>query len=543
MRYNVGIDFGTHQTKVCIEDALNKRVPVYEFLEYSKPNGTKTVLLPSIVQINKDHTVSYGFADPADALIIVNDGNTPPEKEVIPEPQYRPIPSEPKYESLPKRPESQNTGYLAVLEKLLPISETMRKWKQECATVERANEYRKQAWLNSKREAKRANEQLRKDWEQRVKVAEEEYRQQYAEWEKDVQQSAQMRFRYFKQASFYPNSTPWHYSYAPETLSTLYLAYVCLCIRNRIGYDFTVQLGAPMGTNKKLSEQQKYAAKRMWNKAVYLANQYKSAENYIKVSIEELMDVLNKFNYLTSPSTVIPEASAGLLAIRDKLGTGMFLLVDIGGGTTDIAMCSVDSEKTIGIHKVFSMNKGLNYVFEEYQKKHTDLSTSTIHNIFQETNGKKDFSQSINNYHMELHNKIEQLVNAIISSFLSANRSKGYDRSNIEKAMNRKPIYLCGGGSIYDKMREFSTTDLYFSDKNLINKFLLNVEHIGNAGGIPDELYPILATSYGLAKQIEMEEIDEKPLEKFFNHLPTKPTKQPAERTPENDYSLARGTW
>lgn len=548
MRYNVGIDFGTHQTKVCIEDALNKRVPVYEFLEYSKPNGNKTVLLPSIVQINKDHTVSFGFADPADALIVVNDGNTPPEKEIIPEPQYRHIPSEPKYESLPKRPESKNTGYLAVLEKLLPISETMKKWKQECASVERANEYRKQAWLNSKREAERANEQLRKEWEQRVKVAEEEYRQQYAEWEKDVQQSAQMRFRYFKQASFYPNSTPWHYSYAPETLSTLYLAYVCLCIRNRIGYDFTVQLGAPMGANKRLSDQQKSAAKRIWNKSVYLANHYQSIDNYLLATIEELMDVLSKFNFLTSPSSVIPEASAGLLAIREKLGAGMFLLVDIGGGTTDIAMCSVyhtdgSKEKTVGIHRVLSVNKGLNYIFEEYQKLHPRLSIADIQEIFRKSQEKSDFAQPIDTYQQELYNLLAKMVKQIIDAFMAKRSQHGKNRSEVIQAMTNKPIYLCGGGSVYAKMRGFSTTNIYFSDKTPINKTLLNIEHLGNAGNIPDEIYPIVATAYGLSKQVDIEEeLDEQPLEAFFNHLP-KNTDQTQERTPDNDFRLAMGTW
>lgn len=547
MRYNVGIDFGTHQTKVCIEDALNKRVPVYEFLEYSKPNGTKTVLLPSIVQINKDHTVSYGFADPADALIIVNDGNTPPEKEVIPEPQYRPIPSEPKYESLPKRPESKNTGYLAVLEKLLPISETMRKWKQECATVERANEYRKQAWLNSKREAERANEQLRKDWEQRVKVAEEEYRQQYAEWEKDLQQSAQMRFRYFKQASFY-NSTPWHYSYAPETLSALYLAYVCLCIRNRIGYDFTVQLGAPMGASKGLSAQQRSAAKRIWNRAVLLANHYQSIDNYLQASIDDLMDILSNSKVDPSPAAVIPEASAGLLAIREKLGAGMFLLVDIGGGTTDIAMCSVyhvddNIEKTVGIHRVLSVNKGLNYIFEEYQKQHPRLSIAEIQEIFRKSPERTDFEEPIDTYQQDLYNLLAKMVKQIINSFMAQRGQHGIERSEVIRAMTNKPIYLCGGGSVYAKMRDFSTTNIYFSDKTPINKTLLNIEHLGNAGNIPDELFPIVATAYGLSKQVDIEEeLDEQPLEAFFNHLP-KDTDQSQERTPDNDFRLAMGTW
>lgn len=292
MRYNVGIDFGTHQTKVCIEDASNKNVPIYEFLEYSKPDGTTTVLLPSIVQINKDHTMSYGFVDPDKVLIVTKDGNNPPQREVVPDPEYLQMPSEPKYESLPKRPDSKNIGYLAVLEKLLPVSEEMRRWKQLCATIERANENRRQAWLNRKKETLAKNAQIEAEWRRCVESADRAYELAYEEWKKKNEKGSLMRFRYFKQASFY-SSTSWPYNYPPETLSSFYLAYVCLCIRRRIGYEFTVQLGAPLGASKKLSEKQRHVAKKIWSRAVFLANKYKSLENYLSATFESLQEDLN----------------------------------------------------------------------------------------------------------------------------------------------------------------------------------------------------------------------------------------------------------
>ena len=54
MSYTVGLDFGTHQTKVCIEDASNPAQKIYEFFEFEDLNGNKSVLFPSIVQINND---------------------------------------------------------------------------------------------------------------------------------------------------------------------------------------------------------------------------------------------------------------------------------------------------------------------------------------------------------------------------------------------------------------------------------------------------------------------------------------------------------
>ncbi len=547
MRYNVGIDFGTHQTKVCIEDALNKRVPVYEFLEYDAPKGKKTVLLPSIVQVNKDYTLSYGFADPSNALVITKEGNNPPIKENVADPEYFPIPIEPKYESMPKKPESKNTGYLAVLEKLLPISDEMKKWKQECAAIERANENRRQAWINRKKEVIAKNNEIEIGWKRKVEQAEKEYQLAYEEWKKDIEKSSQMRFRYFKQATFYPSA--WPYAYSPETLSTLYMAYICLCIRKRIGYEFTVQLGAPLGSSKKLSQQQRSVAKKIWSDAVFLADYYQSLENYLTASIDSLRDLLATEHIKNSPAIVIPEASAGLLAIREKLGSGMFLLVDIGGGTTDVAMCSVyggqkGANKTIGIHKVYSFNKGLNFIFEEYQKAHPHMTIAEIQDAFRKVQGKEQFSQPIAIYKNELNGQLRKLVNQIVGVFLSGQSKKGYNKSHVEEAMQDKPIYLCGGGSVYSRIREFNTTGLYFSDKRPINKYLLNIEHLGNAGSIPDELFPIVATAYGLSQQVDIsEELDEKPLEAFFNHLPDMPKDKPVEKTPENDFRLAMGTW
>lgn len=547
MRYNVGIDFGTHQTKVCIEDALNKRVPVYEFLEYDAPKGKKTVLLPSIIQVNQDHTVSYGFADPSNALIITKEGNNPPAKDNVADPEYLPIPVEPKYESIPKRPESKNTGYLAVLEKLLPISEEMKKWKQECATIERANENRRQAWINRKKEVIAKNIQIEAEWKRKVEQAEKDYQLAYEEWKRKIEKNSQMRFRYFKQATYY--AMPWSHTYTPEFLSTLYLAYVCLCIRKRIGYEFTVQLGAPLGSSKKVSQLQRSTARRIWSNAVYLADHFKTLENYLTTTIDTLCDLLRTEPGKSSPAMVIPEASAGLLAIREKLGAGMFLLVDIGGGTTDVAMCSVYGgqngvNKTVGIHKVYSFNKGLNYIFEEYQKTHPHMTIAEIQDVFRQSQGKEQFAQPIAIYKYELNEQLKKLVKQIIGVFLSGQSKKGYNKSHVEKAMQDKPIYLCGGGSIYPKIREFSTSELYFSDKRPINKYLLNIEHLSNAGSISDDLFPIMATAYGLSQQVDIdEELDEKPLEAFFNHLPDMPKDKPVEKTPENDFRLAMGTW
>ena len=60
---NIGLDFGTHQTKVCIEDSTDPRNITYRFINFFEGTKDETYFLPSIVQINEDNTVTYGRLD------------------------------------------------------------------------------------------------------------------------------------------------------------------------------------------------------------------------------------------------------------------------------------------------------------------------------------------------------------------------------------------------------------------------------------------------------------------------------------------------
>ena len=61
----IGLDFGTHQTKICIQKTPDEGhgEPSYEFFSFEDLEGVKSYFLPSIVQINQDDTLSYGFVD------------------------------------------------------------------------------------------------------------------------------------------------------------------------------------------------------------------------------------------------------------------------------------------------------------------------------------------------------------------------------------------------------------------------------------------------------------------------------------------------
>ena len=91
----IGLDFGTHFTKICIEDITDKRNPRYLFHRFYDQNGITCYMLPSVVQLNKDNTLSYGFVNTDDAMMVHG----------RPERNHPQKPAEPVYRSYKQFPE------------------------------------------------------------------------------------------------------------------------------------------------------------------------------------------------------------------------------------------------------------------------------------------------------------------------------------------------------------------------------------------------------------------------------------------------------
>ncbi len=83
----IGLDFGTHQTKVCIVDNSDRRNRRYLFHRFKDLNGKEKLTIPSIVQVNADGTLSYGYTDTKFARMVL-----PPIPSIAPA-----KPKEPKY--------------------------------------------------------------------------------------------------------------------------------------------------------------------------------------------------------------------------------------------------------------------------------------------------------------------------------------------------------------------------------------------------------------------------------------------------------------
>lgn len=472
----VGIDFGTHQTKVCICDDRNPRHFSYEFLRFNNPNGNDTVLFPSIVQVNDDETISYGFVDESRIWKkpIITD-TTPEEPKLL-------LPKEPHYERIPAEPtinerNDWKSKLHSLTRKIIPQSDPQYK-----------------NWLKKKKSIERSNEAMRLLWENQCKEIEKKFNIAHQQWQANLQYEKKY-FRYFKQATFFntlDNNT--QNKQNAKIISTLYLTYICFCIREKIGDKFSVVLGAPIGFNQVLAIEQKNTAKRMWATAMKMVEYYRTKKEFLNAKAKDLIEKINEINQTTgidSNAYISPEASAAVLFAAEHIPWGMCLLVDIGGGTTDIGMFTRpnDNNQPITLHRVYSFPQGLNFIFERYQEEHTNLTLTEIQDLF-ENGDRQEFQSAIQEYCNELSEQLGLLVNDI---YIDLNNI--YNGNWIIQAMDNRPIYLCGGGSIYQPIRAFSTENIHFADKQILDANLLHI----NLDEDLQNLSPILVTAYGLA--------------------------------------------
>ncbi len=533
MSYTVGLDFGTHQTKVCIENATNPAQKLYEFLEFNTMDKT-TVLFPSIVQINNDDTISYGFVDINKCKILIRK-NTPSPELVLPIQPTMELPKEPQKLNYPSKPQQENTRNLTWKEQLLRLKNkkdskakfSISKWKEECNEIDRSYIETYQNWENTCRDLKNGNNIEVKLWESKIKKLKNDYKFDLLELEK--KRYEKLQFRYFKLATF-SKSIQWKHNIEPEIISVWYIAYNLFLLQEKLGNEFYVQLGVPSGTSAHILRAQKKKAFAILIAAYKLVELYKTKDTFLKEKYTDLLE-FTEISYDFSDEVInfygidiIPEAFAGLFAItqQKRLETGMNLLIDIGGGTTDIAFFTITENHLPNIHSVISFPKGLNFVFEKYILQNKELSISDVQDLFFAEKGEESFfSINIKEYQNHLKREVAKMVESIESSFTLRRNFHGIDIYRLRDALKKRPVIFCGGGSLYKTMR---TSVLNFTDKKLINKNLLNIPTIVNQN-IEEKLFTILATSYGLSIPME-NEIHLTPIEKVFNHLEAPEIKQ-----------------
>lgn len=512
MSYTVGLDFGTHQTKVCIENSSNPLQKIYDFFEFDNGKGDFTVLFPSIVQINTDDTLSYGFVDSSKCKTTFSEKLEKPCMKLIPPVPVLKLPAEPQILAEVKKLNSTELKGQSLKDQLKLIYNNK-------STIDQNDYLYKRKHQEWKDECDNIKEKFRRDivqWENEKNKSNRIYIENMSLWEK--KRILKHQYRYYKLAT-YSKTALWEFDISPDIISVWYITYIIFLLREHYGKHFFTQMGVPSGLEKNDFSGQKKIAYALFIMAHKLADLYKTKDAFLSEKYLNLL-CITKIDYNITEVLfdsysleVLPEAFAGLSSITQKgrIEHGMSLLIDIGGGTTDVVFFTITKEKLPNIHAVISFPKGLNYVFENYSKQNNNLTLWDIQNIFlNERQRLKNMDGPINAYHGLLKNNVYEMIKAVYD----AHSKTKCDPRRLCVALKNRPVIFCGGGSMFEEMRP----DIMINSYNIVlDKHLLTIP-TDSRKNIDETLYTILATSYGLSIPLE-NDIKLTPVENMFDHL------------------------
>lgn len=495
-RITVGLDFGTHQTKICIENKSDAKNPIYSFFAFNDMDGNKNVILPSIVQINKDNTLSYGFVDKSNAkygkkFFIGGMPEYPKRHEIknddlIPEP---PVPS--IFSAQPPKDEIELVRFTQNLEKAKKSYETqITLWKQNLVA--------------QKKKIERLTAEMEEAYQNEIK---EWYR-----WQNSSQTNHRMIYRYFKQSTF--SDYKWNCKLSSSYLSVWYLSYIIFHLENKYGQDFAIQMGIPTGSDN--FEIKKRKAVSLLLTAYHLVEEVfqNNLEKFLSTPIQKLEKLTTFVPYSEEKKIeygllVFPEAYAGLKSLTNqkKIESGMSLMVDIGGGTTDITFFTIEDENP-KIYDYSSIPFGINFITETALPNLQDKFEANIdlNNI-----SSNQLNNAIKHYYDNLVNACDSLVKKLRKSF----EKTGFPINKLTDALRNRAVIYSGGGSTYEQLRRDILT---FSDvKHVSNKIWegMTIDEINSLVS----LCPILATSLGLSISEVNDNVQLSTTEKIFCHL------------------------
>lgn len=320
--------------------------------------------------------------------------------------------------------------------------------------------------------------------------------------------------RYFKQGAF-RGSSPDN-SMTQELAiyySIWYTAFILFDLEDIFGQNFVIQMGAPTDSSHILIAKQ--IATRI------IASAYKLVEDvfendkqrFLDADIDSLKNATEIVKYTDSIKEeyvllVFPEAYACLkpLISQKKIATGMSLMIDIGGGTTDISFFTIENNVP-QVYDFFSINKGLNYLTcaDERVKNGYDSNVRSVSEI--DKSRKTYFTK-----------EVDTICNNIRSKLLNEFKHQTFlDKGRLFDALKNRPLVYCGGGSTFSSLRESHggyQDKKQISDKEWDTKSIPQIEEI-----ISKELCPILSTAYGLAISTEHDNIKMKPFRDIFEGI------------------------
>lgn len=320
--------------------------------------------------------------------------------------------------------------------------------------------------------------------------------------------------RYFKQGAF-RTSSPDKFMTQEQAMyySVWFVAYILFDLENVFGQNFSIQMGAP--TDSSHVSTAKHIATRIIVSAYTLVEDVfgQDKQKFLDTDYDTLVEKTKLIDYSQEIKDeygllVFPEAYACLkpLISQKKIARGMSLMVDIGGGTTDISFFTV--EKGVPqVYDFFSLNKGLNYLTRADER----IIFSMDSNV--KNQSEIDYSRR-ENYTKEIQHVCYNIRNKLIQEF---KRQTSLHQDRLFDALKNRPLVYCGGGSTFPILRiaYAGYNDMkQISEKEWDTKSIVQLSEIMNSG-----LCPILSTAYGLAISTEHDNIKMKPLRDIFENI------------------------
>lgn len=379
----VGLDFGTHQTKVCIEDKKGAEIH-YKFMKFRDLDGKLHYTFPSVIYIDDDKKVHYGFA--------------------------------------PKN--------------------------KKCSV-----------------------------------------------------------YRYFKQAVFRNRDSHNMKLWEAAFYTIWYLAYILFDLEKEHGNFISIQMGAP--TDSARLDDVKAIAVSVIASAYRLVEKVfeNDKEKFLNCDYDSLIEKTEVVRYSEkvkrdSALLVFPEAYACLKPMigRGKVSGGMNLIVDIGGGTTDISFFTIEEGKP-QVYDFFSVEKGLNFL-TGIDAKSADTPPSCWIIPQRAKNLQADILRLCVNLDERLRIEFKSQTNLEVS--------------RLRKALTNRPLIYTGGGSTFKEMlkpyMEFKELHTISYD-NWKSKLFDDKELFKDQA-----LCPILSTAYGLSISVATDNITKKPFRDVFEN-------------------------
>lgn len=355
--------------------------------------------------------------------------------------------------------------------------------------------------------------------------------------------------RYFKQSVFRSTKDQLMSQEDAMYYSIWYLAYILFDLEKTYGTEFSVQMGVP--TDSGHYENAKRIAVQILASAYNLVEEvFNNDKNeFLQCDVATLKKKTIIVDYTDEIKDnygilVFPEAYACLkpLTSRGKIATGMSLMVDIGGGTTDVSFFTIENNLP-QVYDFFSINKGLNYLTNVQPEDYKSLSSfETIHhsalNIFfnnikvmfeldesngNQNEGRKDSnvtsakeidSERTKNFVKELSSKCNNLIQKLQLEFQEQTNIPLY---RLNDALKNRPLIYCGGGSTF---RQLQMSYYGFQDKKLISHQEWDIKSIDDIDDIIKKgLCPILSTCYGLSISVATDNIKKLPFRDIFEDI------------------------